>query len=72
MLKKTHFEGVYYLTHCLTGLVLEKNKNKLELHHRHEKASQYFIVDEIHNEHGEVWIKEYTEPTNLLTFDKIL
>jgi hypothetical protein len=35
MLKKTHFEAAYYLTHCLTGLVLEKNKSKLELHHQH-------------------------------------
>jgi hypothetical protein len=60
MLKKTHFEGAYYISHCLTGLVLEKTKGKLELHHQHEKNSQYFILVQASGEKEEVWIEEYT------------
>lgn len=45
MLKKTNFGNTYYLAHCLTGLVIEYTSGKdLELHHMHEKTSQYFII----------------------------
>lgn len=72
MFKKTSFEGVYYLMHCFTGLVLEKNKNKVDLHHQHEKPSQYFIIIQNNNDVESIWIEEYTEPTNLMSFDKQL
>jgi hypothetical protein len=72
MVKRTHFESAYYLVHCLTGLVLEKSRNRMELHHQHEKPAQYFLLADTHSQHGELLIKEYAEPTNLLHFDKQL
>ncbi len=45
MIKKTSLENTYYLAHCLTGLVVQKTGKDIELHHMHEKTSQYFIVN---------------------------
>jgi hypothetical protein len=51
---------------------MQKNKEKIELHHLHEKQSQYFIVVKADAIDQGYVIQDYSDPTNLLCFDKIL
>jgi hypothetical protein len=48
MFKSADLENIYYIYHCLTGLVLELGKeNNIELHHYREKDSQKFKVNQV-------------------------
>ena len=51
---------------------MQKNKENIELHHLHEKQSQYFILVKVDPIDQGYALQDYSDPTNLLSFEKNL
>lgn len=51
---------------------MQKNKENIELHHLHEKQSQYFILVKVDPIDDGYALQDYSDPMNVLCFEKNL